>query len=58
MSLRWYTVVVDCHDAKAQSRWWAEALGWVIACEDDDEAVTVLPPHLLDTTREIQPARG
>ncbi len=57
VSLRWSTVVVDCHDAKAQSRWWAEALGWVIAYEDDDdEAVTVLPPHLLDTTREIQPA--
>lgn len=30
MSLRWYTVIVDCHDVKAQGRWWAEVLGWPI----------------------------
>jgi predicted enzyme related to lactoylglutathione lyase len=41
MSLRWYTVVVDCHDVAAQSRWWAEVLGWQIAYEADDEAVII-----------------
>jgi Glyoxalase-like domain len=52
MSLRWYTVVVDCHDVKAQSRWWAEVLGWQIAYEADDEVV-VAPPHQLDPSRAI-----
>src|SRR5215475_2655539 len=44
MSLRWCGTVIDCHDARAQSRWWAEVLGWQIAAEDDDGIVTVLPP--------------
>lgn len=52
MSLRWYTVVVDCHDITAQSRWWAEVLGWQIAYEADDEVV-VAPPHALDTSRQV-----
>jgi hypothetical protein len=45
MSVRWYSVVVDCHDIKAQSRWWAEALDWRIVFESDDE-VGVVPPAL------------
>jgi hypothetical protein len=56
MSLRWRGAVIDCHDARAQSRWWAEVLGWQIAAEDDDGIVTVLPPHLVDTPREIPSA--
>ena len=52
MSVRWYSVVVDCHDIKAQSRWWAEALDWRVAFESDDE-VAVVPPHALDETRDI-----
>jgi hypothetical protein len=52
MSVRWYSVVVDCHDIKAQSRWWAEALDWRIVFESDDE-VGVVPPHALDETRDI-----
>jgi Glyoxalase-like domain len=44
MSLRWHAVVVDCHDVRAQSRWWAEVLGWQVGSEDDDEVV-LLPPH-------------
>jgi catechol 2,3-dioxygenase-like lactoylglutathione lyase family enzyme len=52
MSIRWYSVVVDCKDIKAQSRWWAEALGWRVAFEADDE-VAVVPPHALDETRGI-----
>ena len=58
MSIRWYSIVVDCHDIKAQSRWWAEALDWRIAYQADDEVVLV-PPHALDQTRSIPlPERG
>src|SRR5690348_5038307 len=53
MSLRWHAVVVDCHDARVQSQWWAEVLGWEIACEGDDDEVVVLPPHSADKAREI-----
>jgi hypothetical protein len=47
MSVRWYTVVVDSNDVRAQGRWWAEVLGWVPAYESDDEMV-IVPSHLLD----------
>jgi hypothetical protein len=43
VSVRWYSVVVDCHDVKAQSSWWASVLGWAIVYEADDEVV-VAPP--------------
>lgn len=52
MSLRWYTVIVDCHDVKAQGRWWAEVLGWPIVHDSYDEVV-IAPPHLVDPDREI-----
>jgi hypothetical protein len=60
MSIRWYSVVVDCRDIKAQSRWWAAALDWRVAFEADDEVV-VVPPHALDRSRDIpvlQPGPG
>ncbi len=41
MALRWYTVVVDCLDVSAQSKWWAEALGWKPIYEAPDEVVLV-----------------
>jgi len=52
MSLRWYTVIVDCHDVKAQSRWWADVLSWQIIYEDENEVV-VVPPHAVDASRVI-----
>jgi Glyoxalase-like domain len=52
MSIRWYSVVVDCEDVTAQSRWWAEALGWRVAYQAENEVVLV-PPHAFDQTREI-----
>lgn len=52
MSVRWYTVVVDCHDVQAQSAWWARVLRWDIAYEADDEVV-VVPPHALDESRAV-----
>ena len=42
MSLRWYTVVVDCHDIAAQARWWAQNLDYVIVFENDRE-VAIIP---------------
>ncbi|MGP9694817.1 VOC family protein [Brachybacterium sp. AOP25-B2-12] len=47
MQLRFYTVVIDCRDIHAQARWWAEALGWRIVFENDEE-VAVIPPELED----------
>jgi hypothetical protein len=47
MSLRWYATVVDCHDIAAQGRWWAEAIGWKVAYEDDDE-VDLVPGHVTE----------
>jgi catechol 2,3-dioxygenase-like lactoylglutathione lyase family enzyme len=52
MSIRWYSVVVDCQDVAAQSRWWGEVLGWHIAYQADDEVVLV-PPHVLDQARAV-----
>jgi hypothetical protein len=52
MSVRWYTVVVDCHDVHAQARWWAEALDWRMVYEADDEVV-IVPPVAVDPGRDI-----
>jgi catechol 2,3-dioxygenase-like lactoylglutathione lyase family enzyme len=47
MALKWYTIVVDCRDAQAQARWWAEALDWVVVHDTAEEAVAV-PRYALD----------
>jgi len=39
--MRWYSVVVDCHDIAAQARWWAETLDYVIVFENDREVAIV-----------------
>jgi hypothetical protein len=52
MSIRWYSIVVDCRDVAAQSRWWATALDWRVAYEAANEVV-VAPPHALDPARDI-----
>jgi len=54
MSIRWYTVVVDCRDVAALSRWWAAALDWRIIYEAADEVV-VVPPVAMDPARYIPP---
>ncbi len=41
MSLKWYTLVIDCHDVAAQARWWAAAMDWQIVYEADDEVVII-----------------
>ncbi|MGW6131398.1 VOC family protein [Cellulomonas sp. NPDC055163] len=52
MPVRWYALVVDCADLRAQSAWWAQALGWVVGYEDDEET-TLVPPHALDRSRDV-----
>ncbi|MFL6161827.1 MAG: VOC family protein [Jatrophihabitantaceae bacterium] len=37
MELNWEQVVIDARDPAALSRWWADALGWVVVGEDDGE---------------------
>jgi hypothetical protein len=35
--LQWEQVIVSAADPGALGRWWAEALGWVVVGDDDDE---------------------
>jgi hypothetical protein len=37
MSLEWEQIVVDSAQPAALGRWWANALGWVVTFEADDE---------------------
>ena len=37
MGLEWEQLVVDARDSQTLGRWWAEALGWIIVYEDEDE---------------------
>lgn len=44
MALKWYSVVIDCHDLHAQARWWADVLDWQLEFESDGEAA-IVPRH-------------
>ena len=37
MSLEWEQIVVDAAQPAALGRWWANALGWVVTFEADEE---------------------
>ena len=37
MALHLENVVIDAHDPRTLGRWWAEAMGWVVHVECDDE---------------------
>ena len=37
MPSTWYSIVVDCHDITAQSRFWAEVLGYDVVFEAEEE---------------------
>jgi catechol 2,3-dioxygenase-like lactoylglutathione lyase family enzyme len=52
VSVRWYSVVVDCSDVAAQAAWWAEVLGWQTAHQAADEVV-IVPPHALTKRDQI-----
>ena len=54
MSVRWYSVVIDCRDVAAQAGWWAEVLDWRKAYETPAEVV-IVPPHALTARAESIP---
>jgi len=54
MSLRWYSVVIDCHDIAAQARWWAGVLDWQIIYEAGDEVV-IVPKHVTEESLRTTP---
>jgi hypothetical protein len=54
MSLRWYTVVIDCHDHLAQARWWAETLDWQVVLETEEEAAVVPPWMTQDPIDDLE----
>jgi len=39
MSVRWYSVVVDCKNPAVLARFWADVLGYQIVFEEPDEVV-------------------
>jgi hypothetical protein len=43
VTIRVQALGVDAHDPAAQGRWWAEALGWRLTYEEDDEVVLEPP---------------
>ena len=58
MTIRWYTVVVDCHDIDRVSRFWRDALGWTEAYRADDE-ITIVPAHAATSGHHVaQRERG
>ncbi|MBV9293469.1 MAG: VOC family protein [Frankiales bacterium] len=42
MTVRFYTVVIDCQNPKTLAEWWAKALGWQIVYEAEDEVVAAV----------------
>ncbi|MFD2028309.1 VOC family protein [Promicromonospora aerolata] len=52
MTLRWYSTVVESTDHKKLARWWAEALGWDVRFETDEESVLV-PPWALELSEKL-----
>ena len=53
MALRWYSTVVESTDHRRLARWWAEALGWHVLFETDDECV-VVPPWALELSQSLE----
>lgn len=43
MTLRWSNICIDSTDPAPLARWWADALGWRITHEGDDEVVLEPP---------------
>ena len=53
MALRWYSTVVESTDPRALAHWWAQALGWDVIYESDDECV-VIPPWLDELGKSLE----
>jgi len=43
MTIRIQCISIDADDQSAQAKWWADALGWTVTFEDEEEAA-VEPP--------------
>ena len=41
----WYSIVVDCQDIKREAAFWAEALGYEVVFEADDEIAIAQDDH-------------
>lgn len=52
MALRWYSEVIESRDPRGLARWWAQALGWEVAYEDDEET-DVAPPWQREHDRDL-----
>lgn len=52
MALRWYSTVVESTDHKKLAGWWAEALGWQVIFDTDEESV-VVPPWALELSEKL-----
>ncbi|MFV2143467.1 VOC family protein [Isoptericola sp. G70] len=53
MSLRWYSTVVETTDPRRLAGWWAEALGWQLNHESDEECVLV-PPWAAELVERLE----
>ena len=53
MSLRWYSTVVESTDHRKLGHWWAEALGWDVAFETDEE-LAVVPPWARELVGKLE----
>jgi predicted enzyme related to lactoylglutathione lyase len=45
MVSRWWSVEVDCHDIKAQARFWCDVLDYHVVFESDDEVAIAKDEH-------------
>ena len=43
MTLRLWTIDIDCAEPKVLGHWWADVLGWKVFHEDDNEVVITTP---------------
>lgn len=43
MSLRWYSAVIKSRDHRGLASWWAEAIGWRMLFDTENEVVLVPP---------------
>src|SRR5215475_8856193 len=43
MTLRLWSVVIDCKDPHTLGHWWADILNWKVFYESDDEVVVTTP---------------
>lgn len=52
MALRWYSNVIETTDVRRLAGWWAEALGWDVIFEAEDEVV-VVPPWAMELSQQL-----